>query len=213
MLDDLVEALRAADTLPRTPDEARLLIQTCQLVATGQPVSEKQVAHIASDLHIPLASVTTFLARVSEFDADGNVVGIMGLSQNAHPHRFRIADRLLSTWCAWDALYLPPLLRVTAQVETTCPMTTTPIRLMVTPVRVEYHQPSSTVLSFVVPPATQQPQQSVQETWRSFCCDVLFFSSAEAASEGFKNKPYAPIILSIEDGYRLGQKALGDIVS
>src|SRR4051812_4350823 len=207
-LDQVIDALHAADALPRTPDEARLLLRTCQLVATGRPVTPSRVTRLARELRIPLEFVTTFLARVSEFDAQGNVVGILGLSQQVHPHRFDFGYRSLTTWCAWDALYLPPLLGVTAHVEASCPVTGAGIHFTVSPTRVEHYDPAGTVLSFFVPALTQQARSSVQDMWRAFCCQIRFFSSAEAAAIGLKDALMTPMILSVEEGYDLGRKAL-----
>lgn len=42
--------------------------------------------------------------------------GHMGLSLNDHPHQFEVGGRELRTWCAWDTLFLPPMLGQTAYV-------------------------------------------------------------------------------------------------
>ena len=72
---------------------------------------------------------TAFIKQVGELDKEGNIVGWMGLSQKDHPHKFRINGHKLATWCAWDTLFLPALLKRTAKVESTCPSTKELVRL------------------------------------------------------------------------------------
>jgi hypothetical protein len=53
------------------------------------------------------------------------------------PHRLYLGDIELSAWCAWDTLFLPELLERTAEVHSHSPPDETPVRLRVSPRRVE----------------------------------------------------------------------------
>ncbi len=103
------------------------------------------------------------LDKMCERDPDGNVVGIAGLSQKQHPHRFTVNGIRLSTWCAWDSLFLPVMLQQTALVSSRCPSTGETIRLTITPEGVTSYQPASIVISIVIPQPTKNELVSVEE--------------------------------------------------
>lgn len=93
------------------PDHSQLLIQVWRLLAKGSPVTGEQVDRIITDLGIPAEDGHQFLREVSERDAEDQIVGIIGLSLNDEwQHRFQVNGTSLRTWCAWDALFLPPCL-------------------------------------------------------------------------------------------------------
>ncbi len=212
-LAEIAGALHEAEIPPRfEPGESRLLVRLWRLVADGRPVSPQQVERIASSLRLPLDAATSFVSKVSERDAAGNVVGIVGLSQNDHPHRFEVNGHRLATWCAWDSLFLPIVLNQTAKIRSFCPATKTTIRLTVTPEKVEEFEPPTAVMSLVVPEVTKSGRESVEEVWMTFCCFVHFFSSREAASKWFSGKNREPIILSVEESYRLGRMAFEGVL-
>ncbi len=136
---EINRALRLADIPPRFEgDEARLLMRMWRRLADGHPVRPEQVVQIAGSIQMPLNAATAFVSRLSERDDAGNIVGIMGLSQKNHPHRFEVDGRVLSTWCAWDSLFLSPLLGREAKVESACPATKTKVR----PEKIERREPA-----------------------------------------------------------------------
>src|SRR5260221_5298764 len=110
-LDEIVVALEGTG-LPNqfTPEVSRLVVQLLRQIAQGQPVTMEQVQHIASAQDVPAHVVTSVIQQMCERDKRGNVVGLIGLSQNEYTHKFRVRGQLLSTWCALDALFLPILL-------------------------------------------------------------------------------------------------------
>ncbi len=212
-LAEIAKALREAEIPPRLePEESRLLIQVWRLVADGRPVSPEQVEQIASNLQMPRDAATSFIRKVGEHDDDGNIVGIFGLSQKSNPHRFEVKGHTLSTWCAWDALFLPAMLKQTAEVESSCPATKQTIRLTITPEKVEKVEPSHAVVSIVVPEATKRGLESVEEVWMIFCVIVHFFSSPGAASEWISGRNQDIRILSVEESYQLGRMAFEDFL-
>ena len=119
------------------PEETRLLLAVWRLVAKGKPVSVEPIGQEASKLHMPVDAALSFIHKLSERDENGNVVGLFGLSQKEHPHRFNVDGKTFSTWCAWDALFLPAMLNRSAQVESKCPATKEKISLSLTPAGVE----------------------------------------------------------------------------
>jgi alkylmercury lyase len=213
ILAEIATALQGAEIPPRfQAAEARLLIHLWRLVAEGLPVSPEQVEQLASSLQVPLEAASSFVSKVSERDRQGNLVGIVGLSQESHAHRFEVNGHTLTTWCAWDSLFLPVVLKQTAKVESPCPTTKTRIRLTITPDSVPEIQPSTAVLSLVLPKVTKKGRESVEEIWMTFCHFVHFFCSLEAGSEWFVGRGLDPIFLSVEEGYELGRLAFSQLL-
>jgi len=223
-LAEIVKTLHEAGMPPQfDADQSRVLLEVWQLVANGQSVTPEQLNEIGSKHKISLDEANSFISGAAEYDDDGNIVGIFGLSQKKHPHRFRLrgysmstatfhVHARLSTWCAWDSLFLPSLLKETAEVESTCPQTKDNIRLRISPERVEQYEPANAVLSLVLPKPTKGGTKSAGEIWELFCHHVFFFSSAEALAEWFKGSDHKPIMLSVEEGYQLGRLAFADIL-
>jgi len=212
-LDEAAKALHMAGIPPKlTPGQSKLLIGVLQLVAKGEPVSPDWVKEVASKTQLPSGEAVSFIKQASEVDGEGNIIGIYGLSQKDHPHRFRVEDRMLSTWCAWDALFLPVLIKQTATVESICPVTNVKIKLTLSPEKVLEYVPESAVLSIVLPKPSEEGLRSAGKIGMIFCHYVLFFSSSEAAAKWFEGKDCDLVICSIEEGYQLGRKAFTEII-
>ena len=204
-LTDTAHFLKSINFPPRfRVDESRLLVRVLRDVAEGLPVSRSRVEQTAANLQMSLDAATSFLNTVSEYDDAGNVVGILGLSQKNHPHRFKVNGQLLSTWCAWDALFLPALLGQGAEVESSCPLTNAGIRLRISPDDVEEVEPPASVLTIALPSATGTGLESFETIWKTFCCLVHFFVSEDAALQWISAKDQNVTILSVKDGHRLG---------
>ena len=203
--DEIARALRASNFPRRVGvDKTQLRTDVLRLVANGRPVSLRKVGQLADNLGMPVDSATSFISRVSERDEDGNIVGILGLSQRSHPHRFELKNRVLSTWCAWDALFLPALLGQSATVESSCPATKQRVRLRVTPTRVREISPSDCVVTIAVP---AKSPEAVEEIWSTFCHFVFFFASAEAASRWISKRRHDLRIVSVAEAYNIGRRA------
>ncbi|MFQ6023842.1 MAG: organomercurial lyase [Acidiferrobacterales bacterium] len=212
-LHEIAQALRDAGVPPSlSAAESRLLVQIWRLLADGLPVSPAQVEELVSKLDLAPDAAHSTVKRMSERDDDGNIRGFVGLSLNNHPHRFQVNGHVLSTWCAWDSLFLPPALKRTAHVESPCPRTKKVIRVTITPDKVEHYDPATAVLSMVKPRTTKKGLESAEETWMAFCHYVHYFSSAQVASAWFSGKDVDSAILSIEEGYQLGRLAFKEII-
>ena len=87
------------------PEGSRLLIALYRrLAAEGRPITPDEVAELAADLDVSPAETANLIEGTAERDDDGAVRGIVGLSVNEHPHRFRVGDHELRNWCALDPL-------------------------------------------------------------------------------------------------------------
>ncbi len=85
-----------------------------------------------------------------ERDGEGRVVGA-ALTTRRTPHAVAVAGKSLFAWCALDTLFIPGLLGEVAEVESTCPVSESPVRLTVTPEGVSEVSPPEAVLSVVLP--------------------------------------------------------------
>ena len=102
------------------PAEQQLALAVYRRLAAGDPVPPSA---LATELGRGEAEVDETLDRwpgVYRDDA-GRVIGFRGLAIPEMPHRFRVDDRQLHTWCAWDALFIPELIGRTAEVESRRP--------------------------------------------------------------------------------------------
>src|SRR5258708_22026568 len=212
-LEQLAEGLREAGIRQAfAPEVSRLTVRLWREIARGDPVSPQRVEQIASALDLPQQTAHEVLDKMCERDGDGNVVGIAGLSQNQHPHRFTVNGIRLATWCAWDALFLPVMLQQTALVTSPCPVTGETIRLTITPEGVTSYQPARTAISIVIPQPTKNGLESVEEIWMTFCHHIHFFSSPQAAQEWFAARGQEIAILTIEEAFELGRLTLSEVL-
>jgi alkylmercury lyase len=171
--------------------------QLLRLLGQGQPVSAAQVG---AALGISEIAVTETFQRLPDIERDeiGQVVG-WGLSLRATPHQFHINGHTLYTWCALDALTYPILLEQTAQVESICPITQTPIQLRVGPEGVSTLDPATAMVSLTIPDTHPDACNRA-----SFCDQGYFFASPEAAATWQVNHPETRT-LPVEAVYQLGR--------
>lgn len=161
------------------PGLSRLLVQIWRALAKGDPVSPEQVRRIAGDLGVDQTEADGFLRRVSERDADDQIVGVMGLSLNDHPHQFTVDGVALNTWCAGDTLFLPAMLGRTADVESASPLTGEIIRLTVSPDGIVTTDPVGLALSVPAEDPGQLTTAELAAIWGTFCHHIFFFASVE----------------------------------
>jgi len=212
-LEHLARALREAGLRQAfTPEVSRLTVRLWREIAKGDPLSPQRVERIASALDLPQQTAHEVLDKMCERDSDGNVVGIAGLSQNQHPHRFTVNGIRLATWCAWDSLFLPVMLQQTALVSSQCPTTGETIRMTITPQGVTSKHPASAVISIVIPQPTTSGLESVEEIWTTFCHHIHLFASPQAAQEWVAAQGQQIAILTIEEAFELGRLTLSEVL-
>ncbi|HEX9595848.1 MAG TPA: organomercurial lyase [Anaerolineales bacterium] len=187
------------------PDRSRLLLRVMHRLAKGQPVTAEAVNEIASELGLPHDEAHRFLQHVAERNAEGQILGIMGLSLNDHPHRLYVDGVALSAWCAEDTLFLPAMLQQTATIESRSPLSGERISLTVGPQRVEAVSPAGAALSYVVVDPTEESMASVEAIWTTYCNYIHFFGSQEEAEQWAAGKANIAI-LTVEEGFELGRQ-------
>ncbi|MBI3023518.1 MAG: hypothetical protein HYY68_07325, partial [Thaumarchaeota archaeon] len=133
------------------------------------------------------------------YDDTRAVIGFWGLALPEMPHRFQVDGRTLYTWCAWDSLFIPEILRKTARVESTDPVTNEKISLVVEPEGVKELEPTDTVVSFLAPNRAFDA-----DIIQSFCHFVHFFGS-RASGDRWSSEHKGTLLLSVDQAHELGR--------
>ena len=134
------------------------------------------------------------------------------MSLGDHPHRLSVAGVSLSAWCALDTLFLAALLRQTGTIESPSPVTGHPIRLRVSPERVEEVHPAGAVISLVLDdPSRAQRITSVEGNWSAFCNQILFFADQQDA-EQWAHRRDGIAIITVDEGFELGRQGWSEVL-
>ncbi len=214
LVTEVAERLRAVGIPPDFgPDRSRLLVQTYRALAKGRPLTKDRVDEIATSLGIAKEEAHGFLKEVTERDAEGNIVGVVGLSLNENwAHRFYVNGASLRTWCAWDSLFIPPLLNQKVIIESDSPESKEKIRLTVSPERIEQSDPVDAVVSIVALDPKKHDVSSVEAIWGNFCHQVLFFASRDEAERWAAGREDI-VILTVEEAYELGKQLFSGVLA
>ena len=201
-LDEMAATLLTAFPKLDVLDQ-RLSLELYRMLAEGRPVARGDLARRLGIPHETVDRILDVWPGVFS-DSDNRIVGYWGLSlasAYSGPHRVTIDGRSLSAWCAWDTIFLPELLGRTVLVETASPDERAPVRLTVTPERVEHVEPGEATMSFLLPDATAIQKDVVT----SFCHFVHFFPSRQAGENWTVRHP-GTFILSIGDAHALARR-------
>lgn len=198
-IDELATALRAA-RVELEPDEEHLVAHIYRTLSKGASVD---VSTLAAGIGTDESWVAERLDRWPGVfrDEGGRLVGFWGLALVEMDHRFVVDGRTLYTWCAWDPLFIAPLIDRTARVSSTCPVTGTEISLSVGPDGVRDLSPAEAVLSFLAPSDDWQ-----EDVITRFCHYVLLFANREAGERWVSEHP-GTFLIDVEDGFELGRRA------
>ena len=137
------------------------------------------------------------LARAKgEINADGELVGLLGLSIVPTNHELIMSGRKFYTWCAADSLIFPSLLNVKAEINSLDPLNGEKISLKIDHEYLTNVSPDGAMISWV-------DDIDEDDIRCSMCNRVHFFTSAETANKWHENNQDANI-LSVVDYYTLG---------
>ncbi len=206
-VEAIAEMLREeTGELDLAPGEARLFMRVLRQLGQGQSVSVQDVATFASGERMTLEEADEILLWLAEKNEEGEIIGLGGLSLNdGWTHRLHINGRRHKTWCAFDTLYLPPLLGQAAEIESPDPVSREWIKLAVGPEGLEGDPPDGAVISIVIPSIKEKGIRSAERVWTAFCQFSHYFESIENAEQWFEGRGQEPLFLSLEQGFELGQ--------
>jgi len=191
---------------PFSAEEQRVAVGLYRELARGEPVSDVQLANA---LGLSLVTTRAMLEReaIKRFvypDDEGRVLGFGGLAATAMHHRFEVDGRMLSTWCAWDSLFIPEILGCSARLSSPDPETGEIVRLVVTPERIHSVEPNDAVISFVWPDA-QAFRTSAANVMAKFCHYIFFFASPQSG-ERWTSKHPGTFLCSLDNAFELAKR-------
>ena len=198
-MDDLFRERMARGLADVLPGKEPVSVELLRLLAEGRPVPIERVAAVLERPAADVDAAVRGLANV-EFDEEGRIVGC-GIMLKPTPHRLVVDGRSLFTWCAFDTLLFSPMLGRPATVESRCAATGAPIRIVVTPTGVERVDPTSVVVSILVP----EREAACCDVRSSFCNHVHFFRSADAA-RAWLDEHRDGAVLSVREAFDLGRR-------
>jgi alkylmercury lyase len=204
-LDEYWTAL--ADALPElSPEHQKVAVVIYRELAKGDPLGPES---LAAALAVSPQAAREQIARgplraLVYSDAEGRVAGFGGLAATPMHHEFRLGDRKLWTWCAWDSLFIPRVLGETAEVTSRDPETAEIVRLTVSPRSIERVRPEGAVVSFLFADA-QDFDRSAANVMAKFCHRVFFFASAESGERWTAKNP-GTFAYSTDEAFELGRR-------
>jgi alkylmercury lyase len=182
-VEELAAALVGA-FLQLTAAEQRLVVAIYRLLSQGRPVATKAIADGAE---WSLAEVETRLESWPGVfrGGGGHVVGFWGLAtEQVSAHQLQVADGgTVWAWCAFDPLFIAPLLGREVAVTSQCPATGETVRLILDANDVRDLHPA-TVVSFLMP---RGPFDA--DIRQTFCLFVHFLASPAAADDWTAGHP------------------------
>jgi alkylmercury lyase len=197
-VDALVQALRSASR-PLDAARQRLAVALYRTLAEGRPVAAAELAGRTGRSVGEVAATLDGWPNVF-YDQQRRVIAFWGLALPKMPQRLEVAGRVLHAWCAFDPLFIAPLLGEPARVASTCPVTGRPVSLTITPDGLSDVAPAGAVVSFLVP---TRPWDD--DVIRSFCHYVLYFAAEEAGRRWIAAHP-GTFLLPVEQAFEVGRR-------
>jgi alkylmercury lyase len=181
--------------------ELRLQVLALQLLAEGNPVSPES---LADAWEMPLEQVNAIFEQAAaqgtlQLDDAGHMVGSY-LSLLPTNHKFRVEDKTLYAWCAYDAIYLPGIIGKNAVIESSDPYSGEPIQVKTSPDGEIDLQPEGIVVTVVgIDADTRGGAESPR------CSQMHFFRSYENAEQW--SGDYADVsILTVHQVFELARE-------
>jgi len=178
-------------------EQQQISLGIYRLLSEGEPVS---VETLSSSLRLSESTVRKTLDGwpAVYYDDEKRIIGYWGLALREMGHLFEVEGNRLYTWCAWDTLFIPSLLKRTANIESKCPVTGAVIRLKVGPQGIESLNNPNARMSILV------PKEIGGNVITSFCHYVYFFSSPDAAST-WTSKHNDTFAISLDEAFELAR--------
>jgi alkylmercury lyase len=198
-VEELAEAMLAAR--PGLSSAGRELVRAIyRRLALGRPIPETTLAAETRQSSAWVHETLRYWPGVFRDDQQ-HIIGFWGLTvADMPPHRYTVGDVTLSTWCAWDTLFITPILDRTCSVESVDASTGEPVALTVTPTAVMSTSTPGVVVSFL-DPAGKFDTDVIER----FCHYVHFFDRPENGERWCAKHP-GTFLLDLADAFTLARR-------
>ena len=197
-VDHLTDMIRSSSSGLATldDDQQRRALALLRAVARGAPVAVNDLAIEIGTDHSQLDAFVDSLPGVFR-DEERRVVGFWGLTVvDFGPHRYRLGDRDLWAWCAWDPLILTPWLGGSARVDSVDPFTQERVSLEIVEGEIADTSHPGLTLSF------KGVTEWTSDVVTSFCHYIHFFADVDSARAWTQERP-GTFPISLDEGRRL----------
>lgn len=185
---------------PLTTVEQRLLREGQRALVNGEPLTIDELGRLAEVSPLEVPKMLGQRPGFAHVDTLGRVVGLLGLSLQCSATRFDAAGRIVSTWCAWDSLFIPRVIGMRARIASHCPITKKLIQLVVGPEGVISTSTPDVRVSFLLGSDTDEGSGVV-----GVCCrHVHFLGSWKAADLWISDHPDG-YVLTLDEAWEVGR--------
>jgi alkylmercury lyase len=180
LLDQCARFLKRGYAQSNPPELQRASLAIYRVLATGRPAVRPEIARALGVSPAALTKALSLLpAHSINADDRGRIVAFVGLSLVAAKHALLVGKNRLYTWCAFDALFLPPLLGTDARLVTTCPASGHQITVRITAASARAENARAPVVSMVAP----SREDCCRDLRAAFCDHSNLFRDRRAFSD------------------------------
>lgn len=187
-------------THPLTRVEQRLIREGQRGLVNGEPLTIAELARLAKITPFEIPEVLGQLPGLVHYDEKGRVVGLLGLSLQCSATRFDAAGRIVSTWCAWDSLFIPRVIGKRARIASHCPITKKLIQLVVGPEGVISTSAPELRVSFLLASETEEGSGVV-----GACCSHIHFLATRQAADLWISAHPEGFVLTLDEAWEVGR--------
>ncbi len=179
--------------------------QLYQLLSQGQPVNIETFArkiNLNTDITRKLLDSWTGVS----FDTKHQIDAFWGLSTSKTTHSFNTGQHILYTWCAWDLLFMPVILKQTITATTQCPLSKQKITLTISEQGIEEVNPANAMVTFIKP-TLEQLKANVTSSF----CQYIFFVESEQTGQQWQQQHDNGFLLELDQGFKLGKDIIQQV--
>jgi len=167
------------------------------MLAEGKPLP---IHALAAETGVEVDRLRELLVAVrSQFDEEGRLVDLFGMTLEQTPHRLEIGSKVVFSCCALWAHVIPKLINRSIVVHSTDPVSKELVRLSISPVRVQSLEPVDAAATMAVASA----RDIATDVCAAFCCQVKHFVSRENA-ELFASESSRRRVVTVGELHELG---------
>jgi len=167
------------------------------MLAEGRPLAIDQ---LAAETGVEVDRLTKLLVSVrSQFDEDGRLVDLFGMTLEPTPHRLEIGSNVAFSCCALWAHVIPKLIDRSIGVHSTDPVSEEPVYLRISPEGIESVEPVHAMATMAVAKA----RDIEADAGAAFCSHVNHFASGENA-EAFAAEHDSRSVVTVDQLHDLG---------